>query len=236
MMKPADIRDNDTTEGFEYREGNTVDPNPASFAGIAGNTLKTRCFSLLSGLLQCGKMLPFGVIKGGLVIEMELVNSFEEPLIDPSPALGAAFTNTNTYTQWKLENCQIKKDILHLDNGFQNAYDDHLLSGGLLGFNYQEYTTSQQSISGDKVTADLSRQASALKGVFVSFDMSTKQNDLFKEWNYFHHPMTNSTPIVYNDAQGALIKSNYDPYEQGREIESQLQIGGRTYPQLLAIA
>ena len=69
MMKPADIRDNDTTEGFEYREGNIDNPNPANMAGIAGNTRKTLCFSLLSGLLQCGKMLPLSYMKGGLVID-----------------------------------------------------------------------------------------------------------------------------------------------------------------------
>ena len=44
MMKTADIRDYDTTEGSEYREGNIVDPNPANFDGIAGNTCKTGCF------------------------------------------------------------------------------------------------------------------------------------------------------------------------------------------------
>ena len=40
IMKPADIRDNDTTEGFEHREGNLVDPIPANAAGIAGHIRK----------------------------------------------------------------------------------------------------------------------------------------------------------------------------------------------------
>ena len=57
MMKPADIRDNDTTEGFEFREGNVIDPNPGNIVGIAGNSRKTVCFTLLSGLLQCQKLL-----------------------------------------------------------------------------------------------------------------------------------------------------------------------------------
>lgn len=156
IMKPADIRDNDTTEAFEYREGNVVDPNPANFAGIAGNTRETVCFSLLRGLLQCGKMLPLSYMKGGLVIEMELGNSFAEPLFDTS---GATFTSTNTSVSWNLENCQIKADILHLDNGFQNSYDAHMLDGGLLAIHFQGYITSQQSIVGDKVTVNLSRQA-----------------------------------------------------------------------------
>ena len=55
MMKPAEIRDNDLTEGFEAREGNIEDPNPGNFVGIAGSSRKTVCFKPLSGLLQCGK-------------------------------------------------------------------------------------------------------------------------------------------------------------------------------------
>lgn len=232
MMKPADIRDNDTTEGFEYREGTIIDPNPANMAGIAGNTRKTVCFSLLSGLLQCGKMLPLSYMKGGLVIELELVNSFAEPLVDTS---GATFTSANTSVNWNLENCQIKADILHLDNGFQNSYDSHMLDGGLLAINFQGYITSQQSIVGDKVTVNLSRQASHLKGVFVSFDKSSKHTETYKEWNLYYHPMKNSTPVTYTrtNADGTTTDfTNNDPYEQGREIEWQLQIGGKTYPQM----
>ena len=45
-------------------------------------------------------------MKGGLVIEMELVNSYQEPLVSND---GANFDlNTNTSEQWSLENCQIK--------------------------------------------------------------------------------------------------------------------------------
>ena len=102
---------------------------------------------------------------------MELVNSFAKPLIDTS---GATFTSANTFVLWNLENCQIKADILHLDNGFQNSYDARMLDGGLLAISCMGYITSQQSVSGDKVAVNLSRQASHLKGVFVSFEESSK--------------------------------------------------------------
>ena len=55
MMKPADIRDNDTTEGFEYREGAIDDPTTANMAGIKGGSKKTVCFSILSGLFNAVK-------------------------------------------------------------------------------------------------------------------------------------------------------------------------------------
>ena len=40
MSEPADIRDNDTTEGFEYREGAIDDPTTANMAGIKGDSNK----------------------------------------------------------------------------------------------------------------------------------------------------------------------------------------------------
>ena len=77
-------------------------------------------------------MLPLAYMNGGLVIKMELVNSFAEPVVDTS---GATATSTNASLSWNLEHCQIKADILHLDNGFQNCYDAHMLGGGLLAIN-----------------------------------------------------------------------------------------------------
>ena len=44
MMKPADIRDNDTVEGFEYREGAIDDPTTANMAGIKGDSNKNSMF------------------------------------------------------------------------------------------------------------------------------------------------------------------------------------------------
>ena len=232
MMKPADIRDNDTTLGFEFREGNIIDPNPANIVGIAGGSKKTVCFKPLSGLLQCGKMLPLAYMKGGLVLEMELCNTYEEPLVEEN----ATFTDAVTSELWNLENCQVKADILHLDNGFQNSYDSHMLDSGMLAINFQGYITSQQSIAGDKVTVNLSRQASHLKGLFISFDKASSHTALYKEWNTFYHPMDHATPITYTvaavgTAPEVTTRTDY-PYENGREIEWQVQIGGKTYPQM----
>ena len=123
---------------------------------------------------------------------------------------------------WRLENCQIKADILRLDNGFQNSYDSHMLDNGLLAINYQGFITSQQSIVGDKVTVNLSRQSSHLKGVFVSFHKANANQDyLFKEWNKFYHPMDNV----------AAYEGNSYPYDVDFELEWSIQIGGRQFPQ-----
>ena len=219
MMKPADIRENDTIEGFEYREGAIDNPTTANMAGIKENSKKTVCFTPLSGLLQCGKYLPLAYIKGGVTLEMELCNTFTEPLIVSG---GATFTTAKNSQLWRLENCQVKADIIHLDNGFQNSYDSHMLDGGLLAINFKGYVTSQQSISGDKVTVNLSRQSSHLKGVFVSFHKTFGGQDyLLKEWNGFYHPMFGA----------AVYETNPEPYDADNELELQIQIGGKTFPQ-----
>ena len=75
----------------------------------------------------------------------------------------------------------IKANVFPLDNGFLNSYDSHVLDGGMLAINFQGYISSQQRISGDKVTVNLSRQSSHLKGVFVSFYKSeASKNYLLK--------------------------------------------------------
>ena len=84
---------------------------------------------------------------------MELCNSFAEPLVIGDDA--TTFTTANTSEKWRIENPQIKADVLTLDNGFQNSYDSHMLEGGMLALNYVGYITSQQSISGPNVTVNL---------------------------------------------------------------------------------
>ena len=96
-------------------------------------------------------------MKGGLVIELELCNNYTDPII--SSHTTAPFLPEAVSERWHLENVQIKADLVRLDNGFQNSYDEHMLSGGMLAINFAGYVTSSQSISGNDVTINLSRQA-----------------------------------------------------------------------------
>lgn len=219
MMKSKELRENDEVEGFEFSTDD--EPSDENYAGIPGNGgKKTVCFSLLSGLLSCGKMLPLSYMKGGLTIELELVNSYADALVTAQAS--TAFTTANTSELWRIENAQIKADILTLDNGFQNSYDSHMLDGGMLAINYQGFITSQQSISGTNVTVNLSRQSSHLKGVFVSYFNTTDQ--LHKECNQFYHPM-GKVPTYGTNAVHYTYDANY-------ELEFQLQVGGKSFPQM----
>ena len=117
--------------------------------------------------------------------------------------------------KWHIENVQVQADIVRLDNGFQNSYDEHVLNCGLLAINFNGYVTAQQSISGNDITVNLSRQASHLKNAYISFNKSTNNNYTIKEWENFYHPMTLDSGV----------------HNPNRELEWQIQIGGVTYPQ-----
>ena len=212
MFKPADIRLNDSIEAFNWVKG-TIDELPTSVPHIDRGKRKTVCFSLLSGLLQSNKMLPLSYMKGGLTIELELCNNYTDPII--SVHTTAPWTAAAVSERWHLENVQIKASLLRLDNGFQNSYDAHMLDGGLLAINYTGYVTAQQSISGNDVTVNLSRQASHLKSAFVSFNRSEMNSYTIKEWSNFYHPMSQDS-------------GEHNP---DRELEWQIQIGGVVYPQ-----
>ena len=156
-------------------------------------------------------------MKGGLSIELELANSYADALVTAGTT---TFTAANTPELWRIENAQIKADILTLDNGFQNSYDSHMLDGGMLAVNYRVFITSQQSITGTNVTVNLSRQSSHLKGVFVSYFNTTGQRH--KECNQFYHPMA---MVQQYDNQIYTYDANY-------ELEFQLQVGGKSFPQM----
>ena len=84
-----------------------------------------------------------------------------------------------------------------------------------------------QSISGTSPAINITRALSRLKSVFVTFDQansfppygSSDSNRHLavwkKSWNYFHHPMT---------------YSNSPMYDQRYEMEYQLQVGSKLFP------
>ena len=105
MMKPTNKRQNDAIEGFG---GDTLDKDAT----------RTVCFTPMSGLFSQGKYLP--IRYAPIQIELELVSNGA----DVVNASGA-----NSSTSFKLENVQLKADLVTLDNSLDNEYSQHLLSG-----------------------------------------------------------------------------------------------------------
>ena len=81
----------------------------------------------------------------------------------------------------------------------------------------------QQTVTGDNISVNVSRAVSRLKTIFCSFDHDYRPSDadqisypllLVKKWNYFYHPMANSSR-----------------YDFTKELEYQVQIGSKQIPE-----
>ena len=147
MMKPTNKRQNDAIEGFG---GDTLDKDKT----------RTVCFTPMSGLLSQEMYLPIKFCP--LQVELELVSNSA----DVVNASGA-----NSSTSFKLENVQLKADLVTLDNSLDNEYSQHLLSGKTLPIHFSTFTCASQVITSLNTTVNVSRALTRLKGVFVT--MST---------------------------------------------------------------
>ena len=223
-LKPADEKTNDDIEGFLYRADSTgtgtgvlvqnaYDAN--TLPGIAGGSYMTVSMKILSGVLNQPKMLPLRYMSGGLSFEFELVSDASDPVI--VPGVTAAFDAANTTTSWEIENCQIKADVLTLDNSLENSYSEHIMSGKSLPINFNTFITSNQTVGGQNISVAVSRAVTRLKGLFLTFYKPDATGIVHKEWNYFYHPMITLTQSPF-----------FDP---GFELEYQIQLGAKLYPE-----
>ena len=221
MLTSEDNRDCDDIEGFGYRS-DTVEPGGVhseigkTLRGIAPGSSHIVGFKLLSGIFNQPKMIPLKYCP--LTVELELVGRNLDPIVDPSTA-HVGFTTANTSVSWQLSDVKLKCDIVTLDNSLQNNYDSHLLSGKSLPLNYNTYIVQNQTISGSKVSVNMSRAISRLKSIFVSLYRTPaagaeKPED--KEWLNFYHPMSTTVDKVY---------------DKSLELEFQVQVGSTTMPQ-----
>ena len=181
-------------------------------------------FKPMLGLVLQSKLLP--VKYAPIVIELELCNSKFDPIITPdkfnSVALAAAvggtptFLNTNTGSDWSIENICVKVDCCTLDNQLNNEYTAHLLAGKALPIKYSTIISQQSTISGTNVSVQVSRAVSRLQKCFITL---YKPNATEIAWDKqaikFYHPMEAGAG-VYNPA---------------KELEFQIQLGPKLYPE-----
>ena len=138
---------------------------------------------------------------GGLVFEFEIIGDKGDAFADS--VTGVNFLPTDTGSDWAMSDVRITSDVVVLDSALQNSYSEHVLSGKSLNIQYGTYITMQQTVTGDNISVNVSRAVSRLKTIFCSFDHDFKPTDqnkiefpfvlVKKKWNYFYHPMANST-------------------------------------------
>ena len=254
ILRARHVRENEDCEGFGARfdqpayQGILSDSKEAAnlplpngttgenfrefFQSVQGGDKKTVSFRPLSGLLNCGKLIPLQYAP--ITLEFELVSSSTDPIVsndDAGVAINVSGSGSfvlsgrkNTSLDWQIENPVVKCDICVLDNALNNEYAQLLLSGKALPINYSSYVTQLQTISGQSPSINITRALSRLKSVFVTLDQGLTGEKITntdshiqvwkKWWNDFFHPMS------YTEGE----------YESAYEMEFQLQVGSKLFP------
>jgi hypothetical protein len=161
-------------ENFGYRNIDNLEYTSVTSAntrGIKGGTTQNVSFRLLSGLLGVSNKKYLPLKHAPVTIEVEIVNSANEPLISEDDGVtgGTEIKAANTSYNWQLEDCQIKCDTVLLDSGLNENYTKHLLEGKALPLEFETYIAQENSIASNNVSVQVSRAVSKLNRMFLTF-------------------------------------------------------------------
>jgi hypothetical protein len=217
IFQNSETRLNDMAEGFGYFDDIKELEEIGELPGIKSGSYQTVMFKPLCGIFNQTKDLPLRYMP--IEIELELADN-DAPIITDFNALYAAI---NTSKSWRIENCQIKCDIVSLDNSLDNSYVNHLLGGNTLKIVYDTYISSIQTITSADTQVNVSRSLTSLRSVFMSLDKNFTEARIKwcnKSWNTFY-----STMIGNRDGPSNIKDSDW-------EIQHlQLSIGSKLYPE-----
>ena len=223
-------RKDEANEGFGYRYDDEVktlvnnvgadlqyEVNAVNCQGFKNQM--TVGFKPLCGLFSQFKYLPLKYM-GNLTIELELVNSDTDCIINPDDnteanAIGDRFTSdvalpagnaSNTSKVFELNNAFVSCDICMLDNNLNNEYAKHLLEGKGLPITYTTYITQSQSVAGyTDINVPVVRSVSKLVASFITFyrtdDPSLGYEYANKRFCRFYHP---------HQSHGSAVEGIYD--------------------------
>lgn len=218
ILTSANNRSNAEIEGFGIRwdsPSSYGNYTLAQFPGINGGLNINTCFKPLCGIFAQTKYIP--LMWCPITLEFEIVSNSTDAIT--SPIFSGTFTPTNTSTSWQIQDLRMLADVVTLDNGLQNSYAEHVLSGKSLPINYSTYVSILQSVTMPVINVSVTRAVSRLKSVFVSFDENhstiiadTVSTSIMKDWNSFIHPMKGT-------------------YDSTKELEFQMQIGPKMFPE-----
>ena len=95
-----------------------------------------------------------------LTLEFEIVSNATCDIVTPFPGRE---NDGGTSISWQTEDVRLIADIVTLDNGLQNSYAEHVLSGKSLPISYSTYISIVQSCGFPHIKT---RAVSRLKTVF----------------------------------------------------------------------
>jgi hypothetical protein len=85
-------------------------------------------------------------------------------------ASGVIFPANANSTEWEISNVQVKCDVVTMKSEMEELFADHMRKGGSIDFNFNDYISQFQSVTGKDLTVNVQRAVSYLKNVFVSLE------------------------------------------------------------------
>ena len=198
LFQSPETRFNDMCESFGHKDDVEMLTTIFDLPGIGKGGYQTVMFKPLCGLFSQAKYLPLRYMPIELELELAdwdapIITDFYVAPVGGEPAEDPGhFRSTNTSTAWMLQNCQIKCDILSLDNSLDNSYVNHLLGGNTLKIVYDTYISSLQTLTSHDTQVNVSRSLTSLRSIFMSLDKDftgPRVKWCNKAWNVFYSTM-----------------------------------------------
>ena len=215
IFENAQTRLNDMCEGFGYCDDIDQLEAVGKLLGIKAGSYQTVMLKPVCGFIYKSTYFPLRHMP--IDIESELADN-DAPSVTH---FNTPCTAANTSVTWRIQNFQIKCDILSLDNSYVNI----LLGGDTLQIVYDTFISSVQSITSADTQVNVSRSLTALRSVFMSLDKTCTEARIKwcnKSWNTFYSNM-----LGHRDG----------PRKLNNEIQHlQLMVGSKMYPEYPIIA
>ena len=217
--------DDDENSGSTHFGATLNAQNTDTMPGIAPNKYRIVSFKIMSGLLNQPKLINIKFCP--LIIEMELVGNYNDPLVTPQiPATtdpANSFSTAHIGNVFEIIDAQLKLDCLLLDSQLNESYISHLLSGKSLPLTYSTWITQQSSITNNKLAIQVARSCSRLKKCYITFFNPAPTPGVFdKQAITFYHPMSQS---------GRNVATNKVIFDPGYNLQFQIQLGSTLYPE-----
>jgi hypothetical protein len=242
--------------------------------GILPGNSKTVLFKPLSGLFMQEKLIPLRYCS--LTIELELVNNFIDPIVsnvsqealpptldaDAFPLYFKSIPPNGFSTQWHIEGCELKADLISIDSALESSYAEFLLQGKSIPIPMTVFVSQSQMLLQQKEeTVNVTRSFTRLKAAYITLS-GQKPGDLRQEYlkncNNYYSPLCGSFPVNevltlahFNSTVGMYrssgehdtgstinvgslpcIRTYKRQYNSANELGYQIQLGSKLYPEM----
>jgi hypothetical protein len=149
---------------------------------------------IMSGLSHQRLFIPLWALQaGGLTIEVMLTGTYGEALDTTQAGTPLEYTHSQ---EWSWSNCQLKADVLRVDDEMMQSYSKFILSGQKLLIPLKTYSTVQMAVSGPDYELAVPRQFARLNQVFVTFNRSGSWTATQKDGNFFYFPSASQNAVT----------------------------------------